>query len=141
MHLIRHNTNGIVSDIGDKMAKVITEFVTFNVKISEIIHIDEDLIKSHVNKIQYNLINTSIQFTTSLDLRGQSLQAALQSLEDYLDKALMANVKDVKIVHGKGSGILRDHIHKSLKKHKFIEHFSHPENDKGGSGSTIIVFK
>ncbi|MGB5025081.1 MAG: Smr/MutS family protein, partial [Saprospiraceae bacterium] len=72
---------------------------------------------------------------------GQKVEHAIQALENYLDQALLSSLKDAKILHGKGSGVLKSAIHKQLKKLKFINSFYQPEEDSGGAGVTIVVFK
>jgi DNA mismatch repair protein MutS2 len=141
VHLIHHNMTGLVSEIGAKTATVITEHLTLKVNKSELSPVEESLIRPPSKNIKYNLIENSASFSNTLDLRGQSPEAAVSSMEIYLDKALMSNLKEVKIVHGKGTGTLRKAIHQSLRKNKFISSFKHPDEENGGSGITLAELK
>ncbi len=139
--LMRHHMTGTVSEINGEYAKVITEFVTFNVKLSEINPVNDNIIKKTKKTITLDLKETAIQFSSTLDIRGQAPHLAILALEEYLDKAILANVKEVRIIHGKGTGVLKNQIHNSLKKLKYIEEFKHPEPEYGGLGTTIIILK
>jgi DNA mismatch repair protein MutS2 len=141
VYLIRHNMTGTVSEIKGDNLKVITEFVTFNVKNTEISILEEDLIKSKKKSVLFDLKESAIEFVSSLDIRGQSAQTAIKLLDDYLDKAILANAKEVRIIHGKGTGVLREKIHNTLRGYKFIDKFMHPDGEQGGLGITVIVFK
>ncbi|MFZ1423511.1 MAG: Smr/MutS family protein [Saprospiraceae bacterium] len=139
--LLKHNMIGVISELSDKTAKVITEHFTFNLDKSELVLVQESLIKPVQNLIKVQLIEKASNFVSTLDLRGQSAMDALRMLDEYMDQALIANIKEIKILHGKGSGALRKSIHQVLKKNKFIENYSHPEEINGGQGLTIIQFK
>ncbi|MBK9721510.1 MAG: Smr/MutS family protein [Saprospiraceae bacterium] len=139
--LLKHNMIGVISELSDKTAKVITEHFTFNLDKSELVLVQESLIKPVQNSIKVQLIDKASNFVSTLDLRGQSAMDALRMLDEYMDQALIANIKEIKILHGKGSGALRKSIHQVLKKNKFIENYSHPEEINGGQGLTIIQFK
>ncbi len=141
VHLVKHNMVGTVTEIGSKTAKVITEHFTIDVNKSELYPVAESLINNDRQKVQLNLIESASNISGVLDLRGQIPQEALKSLEHYLDKVLISNIKEIKILHGKGTGTLRKAIHQSLKKNKFIEKIAHPDEQEGGTGITLIQFK
>ncbi len=141
VHLIKHNMVGTVSEIGEKTAKVITDHFTFNVKKTELSPVAESLVNNNRHNIQLNLIDSSSTISSVIDLRGELPHEALKSLENYLDKVLISNIKEIKVLHGKGTGALRKAIHQYLRKNKFIERISHPEEQEGGSGITLIKFR
>ena len=60
---------------------------------------------------------------TEVDLRGMDAVEAICVLERYLDEAMRSNLKQVRIIHGKGTGTLRAAVQQSLKKNKFIKKF------------------
>lgn len=72
-----------------------------------------------------------------LDLRGQLAGEAVQTLDGYLDKAYMARLPWVRIVHGKGSGALRHAVRKALNKHALISNHRPGESGEGGDGVTV----
>ena len=76
-----------------------------------------------------------------LDLRGKKVDQALALLDKYLDDALLVNLPFVRIIHGKGTGALKEAIHKHLPaSHPQVE-FSMAEPAQGGAGVTVIKFK
>ena len=73
-----------------------------------------------------------------LDLRGMRADEALDRLEDYLDKAFLAGMPFVRIVHGKGTGKLRSEVQNALQGHPQVKSFSEGEAKEGGSGVTVV---
>ncbi len=81
------------------------------------------------------------QVRTELDLRGYSLEEALLDTDRFLDDAIMNNLGQVSIIHGKGTGVLRSGIQEFLRKHKHVKTFRLGEFSEGGSGVTIAELK
>ncbi len=80
-------------------------------------------------------------FSSELNVIGTRGEEALKQLDDYLDDALMLGMKQVRIVHGKGYGILRKLIRNSLKMNKMVETFQDEHIELGGDGVTIVTLK
>lgn len=79
--------------------------------------------------------------SSEIDLRGMDSVEAICILERYLDEAMRSNVSPVRIIHGKGSGILRSAVQQSLKKNKFIKTFRLGLYGEGEDGVTIAEFR
>ena len=79
--------------------------------------------------------------STQLDLRGKRYEEALAEVDSYLDAALLAGYPQVTIVHGKGTGALRQGITDYLKNHRSVAKFEFAPNNQGGNGATIVHFK
>ncbi len=75
-----------------------------------------------------------------LDLRGQRADAALATVSQFLDKALLGGMESVEIVHGRGTGVLRKEVHALLRTFPAIADFSLAPEDRGGDGMTIVTF-
>jgi DNA mismatch repair protein MutS2 len=75
-----------------------------------------------------------------LDLRGQRVDEALRQLEDFLDDAVMGNLNEVRVVHGFGTGAIRQAVHERLTAHPCVVryHVGRPNLDAGGEGVTHI---
>jgi DNA mismatch repair protein MutS2 len=72
-----------------------------------------------------------------LSLRGFTVDEALEKLDGYLDRAFVAGLPYVRIVHGKGTGKLRDAVRRELRKHPHIQRFEAGGHSEGGDGVTI----
>lgn len=78
---------------------------------------------------------------TQLDLRGKRYEAALSEVDQYIDGALLANYPQVTIIHGKGTGALRQGIVEYLKNNRSVKSFEFAPANQGGNGATIVTFK
>ena len=76
-----------------------------------------------------------------LDIRGRRADAALEELERYLDDAFLAGLPFVRIVHGKGTGALRQVVRDYLAGHPLIATFAAADAREGGDGATVAKFK
>jgi DNA mismatch repair protein MutS2 len=80
-------------------------------------------------------------FSPEIDVRGQRTEDALHAIEKLLDRALMIGFNNLKIVHGKGDGILRKMIRGYLKKYDQVSHMEDEHADRGGDGITYVHLK
>jgi len=76
-----------------------------------------------------------------VDLRGQRAEDALDMLERYLESAYLANMPFVRIIHGKGTGKLRQVIREALRAHPNVRSFETGTDKEGGDGVTVVKFK
>ena len=83
----------------------------------------------------------TMTISPEINLIGKTTDEALYELDKYLDDAYLARLSNVRIVHGKGSGILRDAVRRKLKKVSYVESFRAGEFGEGDAGVTIAVFK
>lgn len=79
-------------------------------------------------------------FTAELDLRGMRGDNALHEVEKYLDKSIMLGFPFIKLIHGKGDGILRKLIREYLKKYSQVNRVEDEHADRGGDGITYVYF-
>lgn len=79
--------------------------------------------------------------STRLDLRGERYEEAMRQVEQYIDQAIVAGYPSVTIVHGKGTGALRQGIQKLLERHRQVKSFAYAPANSGGNGATIVTFK
>lgn len=78
---------------------------------------------------------------TEVNLIGERYEDAMLKLDDYLDSALLNNHASVRIIHGDGTGALREGVHQKLKRHPQVENFNLATANQGGTGVTIVNFK
>lgn len=79
--------------------------------------------------------------SNEVDLRGMDSVEAICVMERYLDEAMRANLPSVRVIHGKGTGVLRNAVHQSLRKNKFIKNYRLGVYGEGEDGVTIVAFK
>jgi DNA mismatch repair protein MutS2 len=84
-------------------------------------------------------IQRSADFDGKVDLRGMTKEEALRVLEKFVDNALLSSASSLRVLHGKGDGVLRRVVRQKLKEYGHnISSIYHPEQDQGGDGVTII---
>ena len=76
-----------------------------------------------------------------LDLRGKRYEEAMQELDAFIDQALLNNMAQVDIIHGIGTGVIREGVTKYLRRNKHVKSFDYAPQNAGGSGATIVIFK
>ena len=76
-----------------------------------------------------------------LDIRGMAVDEALPVLDNFLDSAYMGNLPTARIIHGKGTGVLRAAVHDELRRCKYVKSFRLGVYGEGESGVTIVEFK
>lgn len=79
--------------------------------------------------------------STEIDVRGQSLEDALYEVDKYLSDAALAGLTQVSIIHGKGTGVLRNGIADMLKKHRLVKSYRLGVYGEGETGVTIVEIK
>ena len=79
--------------------------------------------------------------SSEVDLRGMNVEEGLMTMDQYIDNCVLSGVKNVTIIHGKGTGVLRTAVHSHLKKHKMVRTFRLGVYGEGESGVTIVELK
>jgi DNA mismatch repair protein MutS2 len=91
-------------------------------------------------KSSLNYLADQASFSSEMDVRGMRGEEALHEIENRLDKALVAGYPSLKIIHGKGDGILRKLIRSYFRKYSQISRMEDEHPDRGGDGITYIYF-
>ena len=96
--------------------------------------------KIMLDKINISKVTSNKDRTVSmeLDLRGQNLEEALQNTDQYLDNASLSGLNMITLIHGKGTGILRNGIHQFLKRHPHVKTFRLGKYGEGEHGVTVV---
>lgn len=106
---------------------------------------DLEFIKSQQKEKQTKPLTTirgkDFHVSLELDLRGERYENALARVDKYIDDALLAGYPRVSIIHGKGTGALRQGVQEYLKNHRSVKHIRFGEAGEGGTGVTIVEFK
>jgi mutS2 protein len=78
---------------------------------------------------------------TEINILGQTVDEATVSVGRFIDQALLGGVNQVRIIHGKGTGALREGVHQYLRTLPHVAHFETAGYDEGGAGATNVVLK
>ena len=116
------------------------------VNINDLILLDEDspmMANAKVNKTGAGKIrmSKSASISPEINLIGKTTDEAISLLDKYLDDAYLSHLSSVRIVHGKGTGALRNAVHTYLRRQKHIKSFHLGEYGEGDAGVTIAEFK
>jgi len=132
----------IISDVDDSQTVMVQiGLIKTKVKKSDLVKIksDEEVKQKNSTSRMVKLRTSSI--SPKIDLRGYNLDEALLELDKYLDDAFMSNLNEVQVIHGKGTGVLREGVTQFLKSHKHVKESRLGTFNEGGDGVTIVKFK
>jgi DNA mismatch repair protein MutS2 len=139
------NTQGVVTSLGEEEAEVqvgvlrvrtrISELELFGASSQQAAAVPEAL--SRERSTAPKTMNMPISPGMELDLRGKRAEDALEELERYLDAAYLAGLPFVRIIHGKGTGKLRQSVRDALSSHSNIRSFQPGGEKEGGDGVTV----
>lgn len=135
------NQNVIIITMPDSRGEVQVEagIMKINVKLKDLRKVNNTPNKKEKKKRELKLNLKSIE--SRVDLRGMDAEEACYKTDKYLDEAYMANLGEVTIVHGKGTGVLRKAINDMLKRHPHVKSYRLGEYGEGGDGVTIAILK
>ncbi len=140
---------GEVLAISKKEASIAFGAVKSKVKLERIEKIDAPVTKpdyeeqngSQRKPISMNINIRKSTFSSELDLRGKRADSALTELVNFMDDAVMYSMTMVRIIHGKGNGILRKLVRDNLREHPSVRAVSDEHADRGGDGVSVVELK
>ncbi|GAA0069139.1 endonuclease MutS2 [Clostridium sardiniense] len=136
------NQNVIIISLPDSKGEVLVEagIMKISVKAKDLRTLDKLVKKAKEKKKREVKLNLS-NIESRVDLRGMDSEEACFRADKYLDDAYMANLGEVTIVHGKGTGVLRKAINDMLKRHPHVKRYRLGVYGEGGDGVTIAILK
>jgi len=130
---------GRVISLRKEQAEVAMGSVIINMPVYDLVVAKEPLSgMSEPGKKEIHVEEKKVE--SSLDLRGMSKSQAIDLLQHYLDRVMLSNMHEVRILHGKGNGVLRELVKTQAKQYKGIKKVAHPPNEAGGDGISILEF-
>jgi DNA mismatch repair protein MutS2 len=136
---------GEVIQIGKKDAEVIFGDLKSKIKLHRLEKISKGVLKkiekesaSPIRGIDIN--KRKANFSQDLDVRGKRAEEALAILAGFLDDAILFGNPSVRLIHGKGDGILREIYREELKSYREVKSYHDEHADRGGSGITVVEF-
>ena len=150
---VRIKANGMVGEVSivsDKAVTVIIGNIKSKMPLDKVERITSNEYKSAVKAAPKPVTQTTsmdssiserkLNFKMELDVRGQRVNEALDNVMHYIDDAIMLNVSSVRIIHGKGTGALRDEIQRFLRATPGVVSAKDESIQLGGSGVTVVTF-
>ncbi|HBN38603.1 MAG TPA: endonuclease MutS2 [Ruminococcaceae bacterium] len=133
---------GEVVEVGDKLL-VKSGLLKTRVKLSDIMILDKP--KEKPKATRHNVYRTSSRadadVKTEIDMRGETVDEALGELSLFIDKCVLNNIEEIRIIHGKGTGALRAAVTDYLKTHPNISEYRLGKYGEGENGVTIAKVK
>lgn len=139
----RFNQQGYVLDSPDSSGNVMVQIGALKLKLplAELRRGRQEIKQETHSLRNSGTIEQSAAVPPEFDFRGQRVEEALVNIDKYLDAAYLAGIQKVTLIHGKGTGVLRDVVQKYLAKHPFVASFRLGTYQEGGTGVTIVQFK
>ncbi len=146
VRIISMGLKGTISSLPDKNGKLFVQcgIIRSQVSLDDLVLAEEETIKtgrmqrSSSGKLK---MSKSYSVSTEINLLGKTVDEALSELDKYLDDAYLAHLPSVRIVHGKGTGALRNAVHNYLRRNKVVRSYRLGEFGEGDAGVTIAEFK
>lgn len=114
--------------------------VRMQVKLRDLVHANEPLDVRSTASVNSDTVEQSAAFQPKLDIRGTRVEEAMKMVEEFMDNALVMSSTTLRIVHGKGNGVLRQVVRNKVREyHKQATiTMSHPAPEYGGDGVTVV---
>ena len=91
--------------------------------------------------VSVDISSRKLAFKDNIDIRGMRAMEALEAVQDFIDDAIMVGIGSVTILHGKGTGALKDEVRKYLRYIPQVASATDDHPDRGGAGITVVKFK
>ena len=141
------NAEGVITALGESDAEVQVGSLRVRARLVDLIRKGQDEEPSGEKRVEEKKVETegsgraALSGTKSpgleLNLRGKLVEDGLEDLERYLERAFSAGLLFVRIVHGKGTGRMREAVRNALKDSPYVSSFEEPKENEGGSGVTV----
>ncbi len=145
VRMVGQDTDGVVRKVKGKQIEVVFGALKSIVSVDNLERIKPNQKQQRhqrkVKKLGIDISSKMATFKHELSLRGMRAEEALGKIESFIDEAILLGVEEVKIVHGKGYGVLREIVRNYTKDHPGIESVGDEHADRGGDGISIVKFK
>ena len=150
---VRVKENGMVGEVAKVSSKavvVIIGHISSKMPLDKVERITSNEFKSAVKetsrpvsavKVDTSINERKLNFSTELDVRGERLTDAIEKVTRYVDDAIMLSISSVRIIHGKGTGVLREELQKLLRTMPGVASVRDEHIQFGGTGVTIVNFE
>ncbi len=144
VRLIGQEVSGKVVSIKDAIAEVQFGDLRSQIKLKLLIRSDQVAANPTVSKARslgLDVMRKQSTFVSTLDIRGKRVEEVNSILDQFIDDALLLGHSELKILHGKGEGVLRKVVREQLKKIRGVASVADEHVERGGAGITVVVLK
>ena len=144
VRILGHEGSGVILSIQGKNATVqfgLLKSVTKVDKLEKITASQEKEINAKLRSAGINVLEKRANFNPTLDVRGKRVDEVIGVLEQFLDTAILLGQGELRILHGKGEGVLRKVVRDQLKRYKEVATVADEHIERGGDGITVVVLK
>ena len=139
VHILSLNQKGEIDEIIDQTkARVRIGNIT---TVVELRNLEKTEQAPKPNFKSTSLYDTDTSMSPEIHLRGMTVEEAMEALEKYLDRAALAGLKQIYVIHGKGTGTLRRMLSEYLKQHPEVDSIRMGNWNEGGAGVTVVKLK
>lgn len=145
---VRVKDNGALAEVLDirgTQASILIGDLQSKVKLNRLEKISNTSLKKEKKavekRISYDTMSKMADFSPNLDIRGKRGEEVLPLIQNFIDEGYMLGMNDLKIIHGKGDGILRGLTRNLISKMPSVAGFSDEHADRGGAGITLVQLK
>ena len=145
---VRLKDNGAIGEVlllKSKDADLLIGDLKSTVKLSRLEKIAKTTAKKELKSMEkrgsYQTTTKMMDFSSNLDLRGKRGEEVLPMIQNFIDEGFMLGIKNLRIVHGKGDGILREVTRNLLRSMSQVGKLEDEHADRGGAGVTLITLK
>ena len=139
VQFIGTETIGEIVSIGKKDVELVVNAVRTRTKKDKIQKVGEQepkKVQKYISRKSY--ADRQAGFSMELDVRGMRTEEALKEVDEWIDSAIILSMNNLRLIHGKGYGILKQQIHSHLKGHPSIASIEYESVQQGGEGVSII---
>ena len=144
VRLIGQEVSGTVLSIKGKNAVVQFGDLRSHVKLNKLVRSDLAEVNPTITRARsmgIDMMGKQSYFNPTLDVRGKRVEEIIQVLDQFIDDAILLGQSQLKILHGKGEGVLRKVIREHLKKTNQVVSLADEHVERGGAGITVVVLK
>ena len=140
------NAEGVVTALGESDAEVQIGTIRMRARLSDLLKrsgepVSEEKRKQVTGSGRAVMAAASKSPGMEVDLRGLMAEDALDKMERYLEQAFLSGLPYVRIIHGKGTGRLRQAVRGALRGHEYVKSFEEGGSTEGGEGVTVAILK
>jgi DNA mismatch repair protein MutS2 len=134
---------GEVLSIKNNQAVVAFGSLQTKVKLTQLVPVKNKPTASVVPHKKYSskILVEKSEFDFNLDIRGLMIDEAITTLDNFMDKVVMYGMRNIKIIHGRGTGALKQTVQQFLKKYPHVKSYKYESDQFGGDGITLVEMK